>query len=60
MAGLSQTRSRRWLGGLGNILSLIGLTALFGAGAAGALVAHLNLPAARRATADVLGQTLAG
>jgi hypothetical protein len=56
-AGLSP-RSRRWLGGLGTILSAVGLTAVFGVGAGGALLAHLNLPAARRASAEVLSNTL--
>src|SRR5687768_7834742 len=58
MARAISPRGRRLLGGLGNILSVIGLTAVFGAGAAGALLAHLNLPAARRASADVLSNTL--
>ncbi|HKY37788.1 MAG TPA: translocation/assembly module TamB domain-containing protein [Polyangiaceae bacterium] len=55
---VTRTRRRRVLGGLGNILSALGLTAVFGVGAAGALLAHLNLPLARRASADVLSSTL--
>lgn len=53
-------RARQLLTGLTNILSVIGLTALFGVGACGALLLHLNLAASRRATADLLGQALAG
>jgi hypothetical protein len=61
IAGAAQrTRARRLLTGLTNILSAIGLTALFGLGAGAALLAHLNLAASRRATADLLGQALAG
>src|SRR5688500_14993567 len=59
-AAPSKTRPRRLLTGLTHILSAIGLAALFGVGAGAALLAHLNLAASRRATADVLGQTLAG
>jgi hypothetical protein len=54
-----RSRQRRLLTGLGNILSALGLTALFGIGAGAALLAHLNLSASRRATADLLERTLA-
>jgi len=52
-------RGRRLLSGLGTILSVVGVTALFGAGATLGLVAHLNQPAGRRATASFLTNTLA-
>jgi hypothetical protein len=53
------SRGRRLLSGLVGILSVVGVAALFGAGATAALVGHLNLPAGRRATASFLGSTLA-
>jgi hypothetical protein len=53
------TRARRLLTGLTGIVSVIGLVALFGVGAGGALLAHLNLAASRRAAADLLGELLA-
>ena len=44
--------------GLTTILSVVGITALFGVGFSAALLGHLNLPAGRRATATFLGNTL--
>lgn len=52
-------RGRRLLSGLGTILSVVGITALFGAGATLGLIAHLNQPAGRRVTASFLTSTLA-
>jgi hypothetical protein len=53
------TRARRLLTGLTGVVSVIGLVTLFGAGTGAALLAHLNLAASRRATADLLGALLA-
>jgi len=50
--------ARKLLSGLVSILSVVGLTALFGVGATFALLGHLNLPAGRRASAQFLGRTL--
>jgi translocation and assembly module TamB len=51
---------RRLLGGLVSVLAALGLSAVFGVGAAAALVAHLDLASSRRAAARVLEQTLDG
>lgn len=48
----------RLVSGLTTILSVIGLTTLFGVGFSAGLLGHLNLPAGRRATATLLGNTL--
>jgi translocation and assembly module TamB len=57
-AAASRSGARRLLSGLLGILSVVGLTALFGVGAAAGLLGHLNLPAGRRATAAFVGKTL--
>lgn len=54
-----RTRARRLLSGLVGILSVVGITALFGVGFTAGLLGHLNLPAGRRASAQFLGRTLA-
>lgn len=54
-----RSRSRKLLTGLVGVLSAAGLLALFGAGVVGALLLHLDLPAARRVTADLVGRLLA-
>lgn len=58
MAAAAPTRLRRVRSGLFGLLSVLGLTALFGVGAAAGLLAHLGLPAGRRAAAVFLGDTL--
>jgi hypothetical protein len=50
--------ARRLLSGLVAIVSVVGITALFGVGVTAGLLGHLNLPAGRRATAKFLGSTL--
>lgn len=50
--------ARRLLSGLVTLVSVLGITALFGIGATAGLLGHLNLPAGRRATAQFLGSTL--
>jgi hypothetical protein len=59
MAEPRKTARQRLLTGLGTVLSAIGIVALFGIGATGALLLHLNLPASRRVTADAVSQLLA-
>jgi len=50
--------ARRLLSGLVGIVSVVGITALFGVGFTAGLLGHLNLPAGRRASAQFLGRTL--
>jgi len=50
---------RRLLSGLLSILSVVGVTALFGVGFSIGLLGHINLPAGRRAAAAFLNKTLA-
>lgn len=50
--------ARRLLSGLVGILSVVGVTALFGVGFSAGLLGHLNLPAGRRAAAQFLASTL--
>ena len=60
-SGGTRTRSplATLVSGLTTILSVVGLTALFGVGFSAGLLGHLNLPAGRRAAASFLGNTLA-
>lgn len=58
-ASSGRSPARRLLTGLTHVLSLLGLTALFGVGAGAALLAHLNLAAPRRVTVELLERTLA-
>ena len=58
MAGPQRSPARRLLSGLVGLVSVLGITALFGVGFTAGLLGHLNLPAGRRATAHFLGSTL--
>lgn len=58
MAGPQRSPARRLLSGLVGLVSVLGITALFGAGFTAGLLGHLNLPAGRRAAAQFLGSTL--
>lgn len=53
-----RSAARRLLSGLVGILSVVGITALFGVGFTVGLLGHLNLPAGRRASATFLASTL--
>jgi hypothetical protein len=59
VAPATRSPARKLLSGLVGILSVVGVTALFGVGFTAGLLGHLNLPAGRRATAQFLDRTLA-
>ncbi len=57
-SGAKRNSLAKLFSGLTTILSVVGITALFGVGFTAGLLGHLNLPAGRRAAASFLGSTL--